>query len=61
MDVEKKDAPYGMDKITTDGGTVFYRNKNGIFVKRAEKIKKEIGTSIPSTPNTFLMKGRDIR
>ena len=27
----------------------------------AEKIKKEIGTAIPSTPNTFLMKGRDIR
>ena len=27
----------------------------------AEKIKKEIGTAIPSTNNTFLMKGRDIR
>jgi rod shape-determining protein MreB len=26
-----------------------------------EKIKKEIGTAIPSTNNTFLMKGRDIR
>ena len=41
MDVEKKDAPYGMDKITTDGGTVFYRNKNGIFDKRGEKIMNE--------------------
>ena len=27
----------------------------------AEKIKKEIGTAIPSTNNVFLMKGRDIR
>ena len=27
----------------------------------AEKIKKEIGTAIPSSNNTFLMKGRDIR
>ena len=27
----------------------------------SEKIKKEIGTAIPSTNNTFLMKGRDIR
>ena len=26
-----------------------------------EKIKKEIGTAIPSSNNTFLMKGRDIR
>jgi rod shape-determining protein MreB len=27
----------------------------------AEKIKKEIGTAIPTTNNVFLMKGRDIR
>ena len=29
--------------------------------KDNEKIKKEIGTAIPSSNNTFLMKGRDIR
>ena len=27
----------------------------------AEKIKKEIGTALPTTSNTYLMKGRDIR
>ncbi len=27
----------------------------------AEKIKKEIGTAVPTTSNSFLMKGRDIR
>ena len=27
----------------------------------AEKIKKEIGTAIPTSGNTYLMKGRDIR
>jgi len=27
----------------------------------AEKIKKEIGTAIPTSNNIFLMKGRDIR
>ena len=27
----------------------------------AEKIKKEIGTAIPTSNNTYLMKGRDIR
>ena len=26
-----------------------------------EKIKKEIGTAVPSSGNTYLMKGRDIR
>jgi rod shape-determining protein MreB len=27
----------------------------------AEKIKKEIGTAVPTSGNTYLMKGRDIR
>ena len=27
----------------------------------AEKIKKEIGTAVPTSANTYLMKGRDIR
>ena len=31
-------APYGMDRIETDGGTVFYRNKNGIFDKTGKKV-----------------------
>ena len=38
MKIEKKDAPFGMDKVTTDGGTVFYRNKNGIFDKTGKKV-----------------------
>ena len=38
MKIEKKDAPYGMDRVTTDGGTVFYRNKNGIFDKTGKKV-----------------------
>ena len=31
-------APYCMDRIETDGGTVFYRNKNGIFDKTGKKV-----------------------
>ena len=27
----KKDQQYGMDRIETDQGTVFFRNKNGFF------------------------------
>ena len=38
MKIEKKDAPYGMDRVTTDGGTVFYRNKNGLFDKTGKKV-----------------------
>jgi len=32
-----------------------------MWKKFPKKIKKEIGTAIPSSNNTFLMKGRDIR
>ena len=41
----------------------FMRKEYNLMIgdSTAEKIKKEIGTAIPSTPNTFLMKGRDIR
>ena len=41
----------------------YMRKKLNLLIgdSTAEKIKKEIGTAIPSTPNTFLMKGRDIR
>ena len=38
MKIEKKNAPFGMDRVTTDGGTVFYRNKNGIFDKTGKKV-----------------------
>ena len=38
MKIEKKDAPFGMDRITTDGGTGYYRNKNGIFDKTGKKV-----------------------
>jgi len=41
----------------------FMRKKFNLLVGEAsaEKIKKEIGTAIPSGNNTYLMKGRDIR
>ena len=41
----------------------YMRKKMNLMIgdSTAEKIKKEIGTAIPSTNNTFLMKGRDIR
>jgi rod shape-determining protein MreB len=41
----------------------YMRKKMNLLIgdSTAEKIKKEIGTAIPSTNNTFLMKGRDIR
>ena len=41
----------------------FMRKKFNLLVGEAsaEKIKKEIGTAVPSGNNTYLMKGRDIR
>jgi len=41
----------------------FMRKKFNLLVGEAsaEKIKKEIGTAIPTGNNTYLMKGRDIR
>jgi len=41
----------------------YMRKKMNLMIgdSTAEKIKKEIGTAIPSSNNTFLMKGRDIR
>ena len=41
----------------------FMRKKFNLMIgdSTAEKIKKEIGTAMPTTSNTFLMKGRDIR
>ena len=41
----------------------YMRKKMNLLIgdSSAEKIKKEIGTAIPSSNNTFLMKGRDIR
>ncbi len=47
-----------------DAGIITYMRKNfNLLVgdASAEKIKKEIGTAIPSSGNTYLMKGRDIR
>ena len=46
-----------------DQSIIAYMRKNEFNDRgpTAEKIKKEIGTAIPSTNNTFLMKGRDIR
>jgi rod shape-determining protein MreB len=47
-----------------DGAIINYmRKKFNLLIgeSTAEKIKKEIGTAIPSTNNIFLMKGRDIR
>ena len=47
-----------------DGAIINYmRKKFNLLMgeSTAEKIKKEIGTAIPSTNNVFLMKGRDIR
>ena len=47
-----------------DGAIINYmRKKFNLLIgeSTAEKIKKEIGTAIPSTNNVFLMKGRDIR
>jgi len=47
-----------------DSGIITYmRKKFNLLVgdASAEKIKKEIGTAIPSSGNTYLMKGRDIR
>ena len=41
----------------------YMRKKFNLLVgdSTAEKIKKEIGTAVPTGANTFLMKGRDIR
>ena len=41
----------------------FMRKKFNLLIgdSTAEKIKKEIGTAVPTSTNTFLMKGRDIR
>ena len=41
----------------------YMRKKMNLMIgdSTVEKIKKEIGTAIPSSSNTFLMKGRDIR
>ena len=41
----------------------YMRNQFNLLVGEAsaEKIKKEIGTAMPTSSNTFLMKGRDIR
>ena len=47
-----------------DGAIINYmRKKFNLLIgeSTAEKIKKEIGTAIPTTNNVFLMKGRDIR
>ena len=47
-----------------DSGIITYMRKQfNLLVgdASAEKIKKEIGTAIPSSGNTYLMKGRDIR
>ena len=47
-----------------DGAIISYMRKKFnllIFESTAEKIKKEIGTAIPTSNNIFLMKGRDIR
>ena len=41
----------------------YMRKKFNLLIgdSTAEKIKKEIGTAVPTGPTTFLMKGRDIR
>ena len=47
-----------------DGSIISYmRKKFNLLIgeSTAEKIKKEIGTAIPTSNNVFLMKGRDIR
>jgi len=47
-----------------DTGIISYMRKQfNLLVGEAsaEKIKKEIGTAIPTSNNTYLMKGRDIR
>ena len=47
-----------------DGAIINYmRKKFNLLIgeSTAVKIKKEIGTAIPTTSNVFLMKGRDIR
>jgi rod shape-determining protein MreB len=47
-----------------DGSIINYmRKKFNLLIgeSTAEKIKKEIGTAIPTSNNIFLMKGRDIR
>ena len=47
-----------------DAGIINYMRKEfNLLVGEAsaEKIKKEIGTAVPTSNNTYLMKGRDIR
>ena len=47
-----------------DGAIISYMRKQfNLLVGEAsaEKIKKEIGTAVPTSGNTYLMKGRDIR
>ena len=41
----------------------YMRKKYNLLVGEAsaEKIKKEIGTAFPTSNNTYLIKGRDIR
>ena len=44
-----------------DGSIIAYMRKNELNDWNSTAEKKEIGTAIPSSSNTFLMKGRDIR
>ena len=53
-----------VDGDAMDGAIINYmRKKFNLLIgeSTAEKIKKEIGTAIPTSNNVFLMKGRDIR
>ena len=43
------------------GGVVYAKSLRVAGDASAEKIKKEIGTALPTSGNTYLMKGRDIR
>ena len=35
---ETDDGPFGLKRIVTDGGTTFFRNKNGIFDETGKKV-----------------------
>jgi len=35
---QETDGPFGMDRVVTDSGTTFFRNRNGIFDESGKKV-----------------------
>lgn len=40
---ETNDGPFGLKRIVTDGGTTFFRNRDGIFDETGKKVMISMG------------------